>query len=112
MYVDDIICVSHEPEKWMKLLPSIYRLSDVGVPTKFLVSNIKCWTYVDGQGQLGQCWALGSETYVKEACAVVDGQMKAYNLSYPSTRRYGANSPFSYSTFSDYELTNVFQNIV
>ena len=121
VYVDDIICVSHEPQKWMNLLANIYRLRDVGIPTKFLGSNIKRWTYVDAAGQLSQCWALGSETYVKEACAVVDKQMKLHNLSYPSTRRHGANSPFSSSayrpeldssTFCNDALTNVFQNML
>ena len=95
VYVDDIICVSHEPHKWMKLLGEIYRLRDVGTPNKFLGSNIKEWTYSDEHGHVRNCWALGSETYVKEACLVAEQQMKSHELKYPSTRRHGSNSPFS-----------------
>ena len=72
VYVDDIICFSHEPHKWMKLLGKIYRLRDVGTPNKFLGSNIKEWTYSDEHGHVRNCWALGSETYVKEACLVAE----------------------------------------
>ena len=121
VYVDDIICVSHEPKRWIGTLGEIYRLRDVGTPTKFLGSNIKRWTYVNGEGHLKNCWALGSETYVKEACKVVEMQMKCHDLKYPSTRRHGANSPFSStsyrpelnsSPFCNDELTNVYQNMV
>ena len=121
VYVDDIICVSEEPGKWMKLLGDIYRLRDVGVPTKFLGSNIKKWKYSDEEGRLKTCWALGSESYVKEACSVAEKQMKSNNLSYPSTRRHGSNSPFSSSIYrpeldaSPYcnqDLTGVYQSMV
>ena len=99
VYVDDIICVSHEPEKWMKLLSNIYRLRDVGIPSKFLGSNIREWKYSDTEGHVKTCWALGSETYVKEACTIAERQMKNHNLEYPSTRRHGSNSPFSSASY-------------
>ena len=121
VYVDDIICVSHQPEKWMKLLGETYRLREVGVPTKFLGSNIKEWKYTDGHGHTRCCWALGSETYVKEACNVAEKQMKMHDLSYPSSRRHGSNSPFSSSMyrpeldaspFCNDDLIGVYQSMV
>ena len=121
VYVDDIICVSHQPQKWMDILAATYRLRDVGVPKKFLGSNIIKWKYTDHSGLTRDCWALGSETYVKEACTVAERQMKQHNLNYPSTRRHGSNSPFSSaayrpeldaSTFCNDALTSVFQNMV
>ena len=121
VYVDDIICVSVNPKYWMDILQTSYRLRDVGLPNKFLGSNIKQWKYVDNNGSMQNCWALGSETYVKEACKVAEEQMKQHNLKYPSTRRHGSNSPFSSTAyrpeldstlFCDNDLTTVYQTLL
>ena len=72
VYVDDIICVSDNPKHKMDTLQISYRLRDVGLPNKFLGSNIKQWRYTDDNGMVQSCWALGSETYVKEACKVAE----------------------------------------
>ena len=93
VYVDDIICVSHNPKHWMDILKTSYRLRNVGIPTKFLGSNIKKWRYINEEGVTNTCWAMGSETYVKEACKVAENQMEAHNLQYPSSRRHGSGSP-------------------
>ena len=92
VYVDDIICVSDNPKHWMDTLQISYRLRDVGLPYKFLGSNKKQWRYTDDNGMIQSCWALGSETYVKEACKVAKEQMKLNNIQYPSSRRHGSNS--------------------
>ena len=119
--MDDIICVSHQPKHWMDTLQMTYRLRDVGQPTKFLGSNIKRWSYINAEGVTNMCWAMGSETYVKEACKIADEQMKRHSLQYPSTRRHGANSPFSSSTyrpeldatnFCSPDLINVYQTML
>ena len=105
----------------MDILQVRYRLRDVGIPTKFLGSNIRSWSYIDEDGLTRNCWALGSETYVKEACSVAEQQMKTHNLQYPSSRRHGSNSPFSSAsyrpeldatTFCTPELIAVYQNMV
>ncbi len=71
----------------MNILQATYRLRDVGIPTKFLGSNIRQWKYTDDEGITQKCWALGSETYVKEACKVAEGQMKTHysNILVPGT---------------------------
>ena len=121
VYVDDIICISHDPGHWMNILKTTYRLRDVGQPKKFLGSNIKRWSYINEDGITNTCWALGSETYVKEACKVAEGQMEMHNLKYPSSRRHGSNSPFSTSSyrpeldaspFCNSQLVNVYQTMV
>ena len=121
VYVDDIICIFHNPKRWMDTLQATYRLREVGIPTKFLGSDIKKWHYVDSQGHSKECWALGSETYVHEACRVAENQMKLHGLQYPSSRRHGSNSPFSSSSyrpeldatqFCENELITVYQNMI
>ena len=121
VYVDDIICISHNPKMWMDSLQATYRLREVGPPNKFLGSEIKRWHYIDSQGHSRECWALGSETYVQEACKVAEKQMKVHDLQYPSTRRHGSNSPFSSSSyrpeldatqFCEDTLITVYQNMI
>ena len=79
----------------MDILKTSYRLRDVGIPTKFLRSNIKKWRYINEEGVTNTCWAMGSEIYVKEACKVEENQIETHNLQYPSSMRHGSNSPFS-----------------
>ena len=105
----------------MNILQDTYRLREVGQPNKFLGSNIRKWSCTNADGTITDCWAMGSETYVKEACTVAEAQMKKHNLSYPSTRRHGANSPFSSSIyrpeldsseFCNEDLTAVYMNMI
>ena len=41
VYVDDIICISHNPQKYMDHFKKTYRLREICVPNKFLGSDIK-----------------------------------------------------------------------
>ena len=121
VYVDDCICVSHDPKRYMDSLAKIYRLREVKIPDKFLGSNIRSWKYRDDEGVEKHCWAMGSESYVREAYNVVDRLMSKHDLSYPSTRRHGSKTPFatmSYrpeldtSEFRDGIKHKVFQNMI
>ena len=52
----------------------------------------------DVDGPVEDCLAVGSETYVKEACTVREDQMKRHNLHYPSNWSHRSNSPISSSS--------------
>ena len=41
VYVDDVICISQNPEHWIIFLASQYRLREIGILKRFLGSNIK-----------------------------------------------------------------------
>ena len=121
VYVDDVICVSEAPDHWINLLASRYRLREIGPPKRFLGSDIRCKEYVDEFGNQAMCWAFGSDTYVKDACALAEAQMKQNGITYPSTRRHRSSSPFSAQSyrpeldttdFCDSRLTTMFQNLI
>ena len=121
VYVDDIICVSEDPNKWMRILGSRYRLRDVGTPDRFLGSDIKRKQYIDEDGYQAYCCAFGSDTYVKDTCNLAKSQMKKHGITCPSTRRHGSSSPFSSQTyrpeldsseFCNEDLTTMYQNLV
>ena len=42
---------------------------------------------------------MSCETYIKEAIGVVEKRMVDFNLSYPSTRRHGKDTPFLSSAY-------------
>ena len=39
-------------------------------------------------------FAMSCKTYIKEAIRVVEKRMADFNLSYPSIRRHGRDTPF------------------
>jgi len=50
IYVDDILCVSHQPQRTMEQIQQLYRLKDdlVGPPKQYLGSNISMYQLLDG----------------------------------------------------------------
>jgi hypothetical protein len=69
IYVDDILCVSHEPGKTMSSLAKLYRLKeDPAPPQRYLGANILRHQLVDGR----VVWAMSSYDYVKNAVRIVE----------------------------------------
>ena len=123
VYVDDILCINHDPQIPMKQISNIYRMKDNSImkPKVYLGANIKEWSLQDEDGESSKCWAQSSETYAKEAVRVVEALMHNNNLEYTSTRRHGTKTPYSTSEYrpeleaTDYcndNLTTVYLNLM
>ena len=121
VYVDDNICVSEDPSKWMNVLASRCRLREVGIPKRFLGSDIKRKQYIDENEYQVYCWAFGSDTYVRDTYNLAESQMKKHGLSYPITRRHGSSSPLSSQAYRpeldsseicNEELMGMYQNLL
>jgi hypothetical protein len=66
-YVDDCLCVSHQPEDTMDVIGKIYDLKDtVKPPERYLGANIKKWQLPDGQ----EVWSMSGKDYVKNAVKI------------------------------------------
>ena len=78
VYVDDIICISENPDHWINILATQNRLQEIGIPKHFLGSDIKSTDYLNDDGLLATCWVFGSESYAKDACQLADNQMKKH----------------------------------
>jgi hypothetical protein len=64
VFVDDILCISHNPKEVMDRLGKIYELrGTVKEPSIYLGANITKHQLPNGS----TCWAMSSETYVKNA---------------------------------------------
>jgi hypothetical protein len=63
VYVDDILCISHEPQVFMEEVARMYRLKEgsVGPPTRYLGANVGRYTLPDGR----DVWSLSAHDYLK-----------------------------------------------
>jgi hypothetical protein len=77
-YVDDVLAISHEPQKIMDYLNSVYTLKagSVGRPTTYLGCEVKQYNVHAASG-LVDCWALSSDTYVERAIAEVERELES-----------------------------------
>jgi hypothetical protein len=69
-YVDDVLCISHDPMKSMKQIQHDFKLKDdkMAPPDVYLGATIAKMTLDDGT----TCWTMSPEQYVKSAVANVE----------------------------------------
>lgn len=123
VYVDDILCIHHDPKSIMSIIGDTFRLKGgiVENPEMYLGTDLRRWKYTDSDGCEKSCWALGANSYVKEAIRICEAQMKQHNLKYTSTQRNGKDTPYSNISYrpeldsTDFcapDLATVYQNLI
>jgi hypothetical protein len=122
VYVDDILCIHDQPKRIMDKIGSLFNLKNtVEEPKLYLGADIRKWDHQTSDGTTNSCWAIGSESYVREAVKVAEAQMAKHNLSFTSSKRHGRNTPFSdcqyrpeldASDLCNPELSSVYQNLI
>ena len=72
VYVDDILCVSHDPKATMMGLQTTFKLKDdkVEKPEMYLGAEL-CERVLNGV----ECWTMSSEKYVKAAVTAVEAHL-------------------------------------
>jgi hypothetical protein len=72
VYVDDVLCISHDPAATMKGIQGTFKLKDdkIEKPTHYLGAQIS-QKVIDGV----ECWTMSSEQYVKAAIANVEAKL-------------------------------------
>lgn len=77
-YVDDILALSHNPQKILSTLSNFYRLKDgYEKPTHYLGAQVKEWRFPDDASR--PKWALSSEQYIKEAIRNIEHDLSKQN---------------------------------
>ena len=95
VYVDDILCIEDNPQATMDQIESLFQLKDgVQPPKMYLGTDMRDWTVTGESGQNIPCWAIGSESYLKEAIKTAELNFGKLNMSYSSTRKNGMKTPF------------------
>jgi hypothetical protein len=71
IYVDDILCVSHDPKPVMDEIGKLYTVKkeSVGVPECYLGANIEKFQLPDGR----ESWSMLSHQYVQNVVKIVEG---------------------------------------
>ena len=95
-YVDDILCVSHEPQTVMDYLASKYTLKKGSVkePDAYLGAEVKKWTIEGADNPSKVRWAMSSDLYVKRAVTEVEreleeiGERLSTKISTPMSQGY------------------------
>ena len=79
VYVDDILCVSHEPRKTMNQIEKMYRLKNdsIAAPTEYLGATVKQWRF-DGDAKKVR-WAMSSTKYIEAAIKNVELELAKSN---------------------------------
>ena len=74
VYVDDILIIHQEPEKYMSILNEEYRLKEGSVekPKNYLGACIRPWEFEDGT----KCWAIGANRYIKVATDKIESDLE------------------------------------
>ena len=121
VYVDDILSIDIKAQEALDRLGEIYRLKDrPEFPKMYLGTNVRRWQQQDTEGIMTPCYALGSESYVKESLRIVAELMHKYDLAQPGNRK-SSRTPFTNCTYqpelesTDYcspELHTVYQNLI
>ena len=95
VYVDDILIIDKNPERFMNLLKENYTVkpSSIGEPKVYLGTDISKAYYSDGS----YAWTMGSQSYVKEAVRNVKKQLLLHHLKFNkklSDIKYSPKTPF------------------
>jgi hypothetical protein len=81
VYVDDVLCISHDPTATMKGIQGTFKLKGdkIEVPTHYLGAQIS-------QKTIGgiSCWTMSSEQYIKAAIANVESNLDKSGQRLPS----------------------------
>ena len=123
IYVDDVLYCDVDPAPVMAQINSGFRLKNdkIEIPKMYLGTDVKDWEYTDENGNSSNCWALGAESYIKEAVRIIQNLMEKHHLSYSSTKRHGRKTPFSSSEYRpeldsslycQSDLITVYQNVI
>jgi hypothetical protein len=94
VFVDDILCISHSPGEFMQKIGKIYDLRDSAKePSVYLGANI--YKHQTPNGNI--CWAMSSDTYVKNALETVRELLREEGKILRNTKRRGRTPlPVSY----------------
>ena len=94
-YVDDILCISHMPSKFMESIMKIFTLKNGhSHPKTFLGSEIHKYEIFEN-GLSYRCWGLGSRDYVLRVVKEVEETAQKFQMAFPSRAARPMRSNYS-----------------
>ena len=122
IYVDDILCIDINPKETIDLIGELFRIKKGSVtqPSMYLGTDVRKWSYQSCNGESGECYALGANSYVNEAIKIVKRGVLKRELTFPSGKKSGKN-PFSRldykpelddTAYCNEDLVTFYQNLI
>lgn len=128
IYVDDVLCLDINPGKTIEKISSVYRVKPDSIksPTMYLGMDVRSWKIQDENGLENNCYALGANSYVKEAIRIIKNRLNQpeiikTGISFYTGRRKNASMPFASqdyrpeldsSEYCDSACLTLFQNVI
>ena len=89
-FVDDLLCIHLEPDSILSPLKGFYKMKhEPSMPSMYLGSDISTFDH-----ESGTCFAMGSDSYVKEAVRVVKQRMSEEGVKFRTSKKT-PQSPFT-----------------
>jgi hypothetical protein len=86
VFVDDILCISHDPQEFMTKIATVYDLrGSTAEPNIYLGANIVKHQLPNGT----TCWGMSSTTYIKNAIANIRELLKEDGRELRTSKRRG-----------------------
>ena len=78
-YVDDVLSISHDPQKTMDGIKNTFKLKNdkIEEPENYLGADLLKMTTADGR----VCWTMSSDKYCKATVANVEDKLEETNMS-------------------------------
>ena len=115
-FVDDLLCIHADPDPVLATLKGFYKMKhDPCFPKMYLGSDISSFDH-----EKGTCYAMGSDSYVKEAVRVVKQRMNEDGLKFRTYKR-SPQSPFTCLSYRaeldvseecNFEQASYYQNLI
>ena len=116
-YVDDTLCISHEPQVVMDYLASKYTLKKGSVkkPDAYLGAEVKKWTIDGAENPTKVRWAMSSDLYVTRAMNEVECELEeigehSTKVSTPMSQGYRPETDTTLEL--DAKRANYFQGLI
>ena len=94
VYVDDVLCISKDPDETLELINRDYRLKEPpAAPTMYLGADIKRYKATDAAGNVTECWSMSADSHIKKAMQIVKDKMNEEGVKFKSSKT--AQQPFS-----------------
>ena len=127
IYVDDVLCIDVNPGETIEKIKTVYRVKpeSVKTPDMYLGMDIRKWKIQDDEGRENDCYAIGANSYVREAIRIIKARLdkpdvRKKGIILPTSKKSGS-MPFTSQSYRpeldstdycDQELHTLFQNII
>ncbi|MGH3053584.1 MAG: reverse transcriptase domain-containing protein, partial [Gaiellaceae bacterium] len=113
VYVDDLLLISTDTRSILDELSKLYKLKDIGVPTRYLGAMIGKYTIEDKDGtEKYSFWSLSAEEYIKHAISTVEEEYKLNSRNASTPLESGYHPEVCGSGELDDEEANYYQSLI